>query len=320
VIPPVYLFRPDCHSTLSRAVKEDLQSFQTSIADLKVDTSTIVETTSEIKHDTTALQDDTAVRYKHDLMTWICSIDYHVQHQDFINRHQTGTGQWFLQDTRFQGWDRSNDATLFCPGIPGAGKTIMAALVIDHLLRSRHVADEPVTFIYCNYKRQSEQSAKHMLSSILRQMIDIQPGVPKLVQDFYTFHTAKRTTPSSDESRKVLEAASKDLQGLTIIIDALDECETRARQEFLSAVETLRRQCRVRLLATSRLLPTVQAHPVFLSKPMLEVKASDEDLEKYIRSRASELHSRAMSKPDLLECLVTSTVRATGGMYAQPLL
>jgi hypothetical protein len=158
-----------------------------------------------------------------------------------------------------------------------------------------------------------------MLSSILRQIIDIQPGVPKLVQEFYTSHTKKRTTPSPDEIEQVLEAASKGLQRLTIIVDALDECETRTRQEFLSAVETLRRQCEVRLLATSRPLPSVQSHPTFLGKPTLEVKASNEDLEKYIRSRASELHFRVMSKPDLLEDLVTSTIRATGGMYAQPL-
>jgi hypothetical protein len=31
--------------------------------------------------------------------------------------------------------------------MPGAGKTIMAAVVIDHLLRSQHVADEPAVFI-----------------------------------------------------------------------------------------------------------------------------------------------------------------------------
>jgi Cdc6-like AAA superfamily ATPase len=204
-----------------------------------------VDATSKIKSDTTVLLDESAVRHKHDLMKWICPVDYHVQHQDFIDRHQTGTGQWFLQDTKFQEWGRSKDATLFCPGIPGAGKTIMAALVIDHLLRSPHVADEPVTFIYCNYQRQSEQSAKHILSSILRQIVDIQPGIPKLVQDFYTSHTAKRTTPSPDEIEQVLGAVSKGLQGLTIIVDALDECETRARQEFLSALETLRRQCEV---------------------------------------------------------------------------
>ena len=196
-----------------------MQSVQTGIAGLKVDTSAIVDTASDIKSDTTALRNDTAIRHKHELMRWICPIDYHVQHQDFIARHQTGTGQWFLQDTKFQGWDRSKDATLFCPGMPGAGKTIMAALVIDHLLRSQRVTNEPVTFIYCNYKRQSEKSANHMLSSILRQVIDIQPGVGKLVQDFYTSQTGRRTTPSRDEIEQILKAASKGLQGLTIIID-----------------------------------------------------------------------------------------------------
>jgi Cdc6-like AAA superfamily ATPase len=312
--------RADYHSALSHAIERDLQVVQTGIADLQLTTSTIIDTSLEIKSDTTALRDETAVRHKHDLMGWICPVDYHVQHRDFIDRHQTGTGQWFLQDAKFQGWDQLKDATLFCPGIPGAGKTIMAALVIDHLLRSQHVADEPVTFIYCNYERQSEQTAKHMLFSILRQITDIQPGVPKLVQDFYTFHNTKRTTPSSDEIKQVVEAVSKNLRGLTIIVDALDECEIRARQEFLSAVEALRRQCEVRLLATSRPLPTVQSHPTFLGKPTLEVKASDEDLEKYIRSRSSELHYRIVSKPDFFDDLVSSTVSAVGGMYDRPFL
>jgi hypothetical protein len=93
-----------------------------------------MKTTSDIKSDTTALRDDAAVWHKHDLMRWYCPVDYHVQHQDFMDRHQTGTGKWFLQDSKFQGWIQSNSATLFCPGIPGAGKTIMAALVVDHLL------------------------------------------------------------------------------------------------------------------------------------------------------------------------------------------
>jgi hypothetical protein len=311
------LLHTDRYSILSRAIKDDLQSVQTGLADLKVGTSTIVDTASKIKSDTTVLVDDTVTRLKHDLMRWICPVDYHVQQQDLIDRRQAGTGQWFLQDTKFQGWERSKDATLFCPGIPGAGKTIMAALIVDHLLRSQHVANEPVTFIYCNYKRQSEQSAKHMLSSMLRQIIDAQPGLPQLVQDFYTSHTKRKTTPSFNEMRQILEAVLRDLHRLTIVVDALDECETRARKDFLSAVETLRGQCEVRLLATSRFLPAIESHSALLGKPTLEVKASDEDLEMYIRSRASELN-QVVSKPDLLETLVSSTVIATGGMYARP--
>jgi hypothetical protein len=123
--------RADRHSTLSRAIKEDLQSVHTSITDLKTDTTAILDTTSEIKHDTRTLRDDAALRLKHELLQWICPVDYHVQHRDFSDRHQPGTGQWFLQDIKFQEWNRSKDGTLFCPGIPGAGKTIMASVVID---------------------------------------------------------------------------------------------------------------------------------------------------------------------------------------------
>jgi Cdc6-like AAA superfamily ATPase len=310
----------DHASALTRAIQIDLQTIRISIASLGLNTTTVMNTTSSIKSDTTALRDGAAVQHKLDLMELICTVDYHVQHQDFIGRHQTGTGQWFLRNTKYQRWVQSKGATLFCPGIPGAGKTVMAALVIDHLLRSQHVTNEPVTFIYCDYKRQSEQTAKHMLSSILRQIIEIQPGVPKPVQDFYTLHITKRTTPSSHEIRQVLEAASRDLHRLTIVVDALDECETRARQEFLSAIEALRGQCEVRLLATSRFLPVIESHSAFLGKPKLEVKASEKDLEAYIRSRSSELHYRIVSKPDLLEDLVSSTVSAVGGMYDRPFL
>jgi Cdc6-like AAA superfamily ATPase len=296
-----------------------MQSVQTGIADLKVDTSTIVDATSDIKSDTTAMRDDTTRRHKNDLMRWICPVDYHVQQEDFIDRHQTGTGQWFLHDTKFQAWDLWKDETLFCPGVPGAGKTIMAALVINHLLRSQQLPNEPVTFIYCNYKRQSEQSAKHMLASIFSQIVDTQPVVPKLVQEFYTSHVTKRTTPSLDEIRQILEAVSRDLHRLTIVVDPLDECETRARKDFLSAVHTLRGQCQIRLLATSRFLPAIESHSAFLGKPKLEVRASDEDLEAYIRLRADEVN-QLKSKHELLENLVTSTVVATGGMYARLLL
>jgi hypothetical protein len=305
----------DCYRALSRAIKEDLQAVQTRIADLKLDTSNLVNYTLKMKNDTTALRDSIAVQQRKELIRWICPVDYHVQHRDFIGRHQTGTGRWFLQDKKFQEWLKSKDTTLFCPGIPGAGKTIVAALVIDHLLRTRHLAKEPLVFIYCNYKRQSEQSAKHMLSSILCQIIDIQPGTPKLAQDFYTAHTTKRTTPSSDEIRQTLETVSKDLYGLTIVIDALDECEARVRHDLLAIIGSMRMYCHVRFMVTSRPFPAIALHPAFNQKPTLEVRASDEDLREYVRSRAIELHHQVVSKVDMLEHLTDGIVKAAGGMY-----
>lgn len=306
---------------MTRAIQADVQKIHKSIADLESNTTTVKYTTTNIKSDTGALLDDTVVQHKAKLMKCICSVDYHVQHKDFIKPHQTGTGRWFVEDPKFEAWKRSKNTTLFCPGVPGAGKTTMAALIIDHL-QSQHTDKEPVTFIYCDYKRQSEQSAEHMLSALLRQIIESQPAVPKDVQDSYITPTGKEVTPSWEKVKQILGTASKNLHALTVVIDALDECERKAREDFLTAVEDLRKQCDIRLLATSRFVPIIENRSSFLGRPTLEIKASDEDLGKYIRSRACEPASnlqRILSKPNgpkLLEDLVSETTKATGGMYA----
>jgi hypothetical protein len=304
--------RADWHRKLTRAIRTDLREIHDDLLELKNSTNVTMDNTAVIKDHTTALQDDAAIKRKRELLDWICPTDYHEQHRDYIDRRQPDTGKWFLQDLKFQEWLQSEKSTLFCPGIPGAGKTIMAALVIDRLLRSRHEAKRPVVFIYCNYKRQSEQSIQHILSSLLRQIIDIQEEVPSVVQDLYK----KRSTPSAQEIEKVLEDVSKGLLGLTVLVDALDECEANSCRRLLSIVEALRKQCKVRLLATSRDLPEIKSYTVFLGKPTLEVRAADQDLDKYVRSRIGEFRSRSRlaSKPDLLETLVSSIVKAAGGM------
>jgi hypothetical protein len=57
------------------------------------------------------------------ILEWITPIDYAAQQNDFIARRQPGTGQWLLDSAEFQEWLKDKERTLFCPGIPGAGKT-----------------------------------------------------------------------------------------------------------------------------------------------------------------------------------------------------
>jgi hypothetical protein len=275
------------NSALTRAILTDMHKIHDGLADLKTSNSSIMNTAAVIKNHTTSLQDDAAIQRKRELLEWICPADYSVQHGDYIDRRQTDTGEWFLQDPRYQEWVQSEQSTLFCPGLPGAGKTMMAALVIDRLLRSEHEAERPVVFIYCSYKRRSEQSIKHMLCTLLRQVVDIQEGIPEVVQAFHAAHVRKRTTPSTQEVEQTLRGVAKGL---------------------------LRRLCKVRLLATSRFLPDIQSHTSILDKPSLEVRASDQDLEIYVRSRVGEFCSPVASNPDLLRIIVQSIVSATGGM------
>jgi len=68
------------------------------------------------------------------------------------------------------GWLQGSNQTLFCPGIPGAGKTMIAATTVDHLWK--HVQDEDigVAYIYYNYKSQTDQKATNLAATILKQL------------------------------------------------------------------------------------------------------------------------------------------------------
>lgn len=248
-----------------------------------------------------------------EFLDWICEADYFKQHRDSLARRTSGTGEWFLQHPEVQMWSKSTDSTLLCPGDPGVGKTILAASIIERLLKDVQSPMQPVMFIYFNYRRHGEQTTAHVVATLLRQILDAASRVPKYAQSFYEAHREKKTTPAFQEVKEMLKLVVGDLQGLSIITDALDECNDGICADVLSLVEELRKCTQVRYLATSRKFPSITSHPLFAHVPRLEIKASDEDLSVYIRSRFDGF--KAKLQEDLRTKLVRSVIDAAGGMY-----
>ncbi|KAJ4354490.1 uncharacterized protein N0V89_006227 [Didymosphaeria variabile] len=67
------------------------------------------------------------------VLDWLSTVDYHAQQRDAICQRQEGTGQWLLTSKEYKSWLETPGSTLFCPGMPGAGKTIMCAIMIEAL-------------------------------------------------------------------------------------------------------------------------------------------------------------------------------------------
>ncbi|RYP64225.1 hypothetical protein DL770_009235 [Monosporascus sp. CRB-9-2] len=101
-----------------------------------------------------------------EILNWLTPIDYGPQHSDFFKRRQPGTGQWLLDSVEYQTWINMDKQTLFCPGIPGAGKTILTSIVVDDL-STRFQSDRKTGFayIYCIFQRQAEQTVDNLLAS-----------------------------------------------------------------------------------------------------------------------------------------------------------
>lgn len=205
---------------------------------------------------------------------------------------------------------------MFCPGIPGAGKTILTAITIDDLTsRFRCEADVGIAYLYCNFRRQDEQKADDLLASLLKQLSQERASLPDCVKVLYEKHKERRTRPSFDEISKTLQSVAAKFSKVFIIIDALDECQTTngCRTRILTELFLAQAKSRVNIFATSRFLPEFTEK--FKGAISLEIRASEEDVRRYLNSSMSRLPAFVSRSPDLQEEIKAKIVLLVKGMW-----
>ncbi|KAI9839251.1 MAG: hypothetical protein M1819_003245 [Sarea resinae] len=257
------------------------------------------------------------------IVDWLSPLDFSGQQTDFVNRRERGTGQWFLESPEFKALRDGAEGTLFCPGIPGAGKTIVASLVIDELWNHlQGHEDYGLAYIYCGYKRHEEQKYVDLIASLLKQIVHGRHSLPSELVTLYQQHSRKGTRPNADDILAILYSVLDDYSKVFIVVDALDECGNTdgSRNRLLS--EMLRLQARTKaqakLLATSRFIPDiVQAFEGCLS---IEIRAQEEDVRQYLDSQMSLLPSFVSRMPDLRDMIKAEIVKAVDGMFLLALL
>jgi Cdc6-like AAA superfamily ATPase len=159
------------------------------------------------------------------ILDWLTSVDYSTQQNDFIARRQEGTGDWLVESDEFQQWGKNKKCILFCPGIPGSGKTVMVSIVVDYLFKKfRNDPGIGIAFLYCNFRQQQEQRLIDLFLSLLKQFSQRHPLLPECVTRLYKDHKRNRTRPSFDEIFDALYSVIANYSRAFIIIDALDEC------------------------------------------------------------------------------------------------
>jgi Cdc6-like AAA superfamily ATPase len=248
-------------------------------------------------------------------MQWLSPSDFTSQQHDIVSRKEEGTGQWFLDSAKFKEWQHGSAKTLLCPGIPGAGKTMIAAITIDHLCKKSRNEDIGVAYLFCNYKAQIEQTPTALLAAVLKQLAQSRPSTATPVFQMYEHHQKQRSRPSLDEILGALQPVCLAYPTTYIVIDALDECTNRdgARTRLIDKLRELQAITNTRLMFTSRFIPEITDE--FQSELMLEVRASDKDVRRYVLGQSLRLPRCIQRSSELRQDVQDKIAEAVDGMY-----
>ena len=138
------------------------------------------------------------------------------------------------ESPELQDWLTGENRSVWLYGIPGAGKTVLASLVIDEALRESS-DNTAVAYFYCDDEDRATQQVSRILTSLVEQIAKQDEQSFEKVQEFYKIHNPEQrddTKYGPEELRDLILDMTSMFDCVMIDVDALDECGVDADQTF----------------------------------------------------------------------------------------
>ncbi|KAJ3545927.1 hypothetical protein NM208_g2267 [Fusarium decemcellulare] len=210
------------------------------------------------------------------------------EYRKHLASHVAGTGAWLPSSRTYQEWLNNDEhGLLWIKGIPGSGKSVMAASLIDKLARTNPGC--PVLFFFFRQIIDANHEPRALLQDWMEQVLNYSPPLQKRLKS-----RMKRSLDSMSvgDMWKVLKKAFESLPGKVFCVaDALDEMD-QGHDVFLKALGDLgqMRPEKVKVLITSRPVPKVEG-PLRLTPCLhlrLQEKLVDVDISMFVRHKLSK--------------------------------
>ncbi|KAF2120405.1 hypothetical protein BDV96DRAFT_324449 [Lophiotrema nucula] len=223
------------HTEVVKKLREFRQSLN-NIASLKASMRSLSERVQDVWE-----KQESA--YQGKVLQWISGIP-HLDHHAVAARGRTeDTGQWFLQRSEFKTWnERKEPMILWLHGIPGAGKTKLTSLAIDHFKQSQ---DQFVGcgYFYCSQYDETRRHATDILRSLVKQLgasasDDLHVELGRIYSEKQKSGFASASL-NIEEAKQLLRGFVTTSLRTTLIIDGLDECHTSERSDIIAALDDL---------------------------------------------------------------------------------
>ncbi|KAL2687952.1 hypothetical protein Neosp_005522 [[Neocosmospora] mangrovei] len=163
-------------------------------------------------------------------------------------------GKWLLESPDFIRFTQGDDdfKSLWCYGLPGAGKTYLSSTVIDHIAAGFGNTRTAVAHWYFDCLGGGAQHPVALCGTLLKHFAAYFPQLPSEIRSFHDSFTGdKKRAPGEFDLLHVLLSLLSQLESPFVVIDALDECPEKHLAKVLDILSHLQ-QSKARVFITSR--------------------------------------------------------------------
>ncbi|KAJ2934208.1 hypothetical protein H1R20_g2899, partial [Candolleomyces eurysporus] len=243
---------------------------------------------------------------------WLTNVSFGSIFSGLHSKATEGTGMWFIESEEFGHWKQGGFKILWGTGKPGAGKTTLSSIVIQHLQMDDVACQAPVIFAFCRYTE--KYSPSEIFASWIQQLLRRDRSTLEHLRKSFRIHERDNSRPSDAELHRLMSVVVQKFDCVFIVLDGLDEADEDARKPLLDFINSL--PSNTHTLIMSRPLESLQR--LFPCAVYVDIEARNEDIERFVEKRIVDipgLHAVLLGKDVAKEELCTAIKRKSGGMF-----
>ena len=232
-----------------------------------------------------------------------------------IEKHfDESSGKWLKRSNEYQRWQDFEGGLLWCSGVAGAGKTVLAEIISDDL-NARYAGDVGIQVITIFFDHARTYSSQQYLASLWKQLAMRPLFDLDELDSLNRRYVEEEIPPNETEWKEMLLREVRKYSRVFLIADALDESTIDDPLQFVEELVGLLPVANI--LITTRPDLRIDDAKIVGKIAEIEIKAHKEDLLKYVDKRVSEsrkLLSLCCQKPQLKDQIKQQVLKNSQGM------
>ncbi|KAH6912488.1 hypothetical protein BKA70DRAFT_1218676 [Coprinopsis sp. MPI-PUGE-AT-0042] len=227
------------------------------------------------------------------VLDFLSLVNFRTIQQENLSKRTPDTLKWLLEGSMFQWWLETQGAIVWGTGMPGAGKTILASVVIQDS-EDHAPSDVCIGYVYCRYTE--PMKVRNILAALVRQLLERYRHLLPVVEPLYAKHDLEGTKPTQSELIAVIRDLCGCFRMAHLFIDGVDEALYGEQFDLLDTLKIVP----ANFFITSR--PLVRLKDVLPNAEFFDIAAKNEDVERLVAQHIDR-------NPDLRQVLAADEQR-----------